>query len=65
MGLPAQGAALPLPNPCCVTLQGVCALPCSPLSLTACGLGRGATHTFLFRPRGFSENVTKPEGPSL
>lgn len=63
-------AALPLscPRPTSVPipLQGVRALPHSPLSLTACGLGRGATPTFLFRFQGLFQggNVTKPEGQS-
>lgn len=49
--LPARGR-LHFPCPIPVTLQGVCALPHSPLSLTPCDLGRGATSTFLFRFQG-------------
>lgn len=52
----------PCPTPVPTTLQGVCALPHT--VLTACGLGRGATHTFLCRFQGFSGNVIKPEGQS-
>lgn len=63
-------AALPLvhlrPTSIPITLQGVRALPHSTVSLTACGLGRGATPTFLFRFQGLCQlgDVTKPEGQS-
>lgn len=61
-GLPAPSAQgrLYFPCPVPVILQGVCALPHSPPSLTACGLGRGATPTFPFQCKcSWVRNVTR------
>lgn len=63
--VPSCPGRLHFPCPIPVTLQGVCASPHSPLSLTPCDLGRGATSTFLFGFQGLlgkgCEQVRRPE----